>query len=302
MTAASIEKSYALAKEQYAAIGVDVDAALQRLQKVAISIQCWQGDDVNGFESTAGLSGGIMATGNYPGRARTADELRADATKAMSLMPGKHRFSIHAIYLEHGGKKVERTDVTPAHFQAWMDWAADQGIALDFNSDVLLASEGRRRLHARPPGRRHSKVLGRSRHRLPQDQRGDGPPPRFGLHPQHLDPRRHEGRDHRPQCAASAAEEVVGRNACPGDRSEADARLGRGQAVWARLRDVRRRIARILHGLCRGEEDAADVGRRPLPPNRDDFRQDFLDVGLSRRSPAPRQPRHPLGQRPRRVC
>ena len=134
MTAASIEQAYALAKEQYAALGVDVEAALKQLEKTAISIQCWQGDDVNGFESTAGLSGGIMATGNYPGRARTPEELRADAGKAFSLIPGKHRFSLHAIYLEHGGKKVERTEVSPAHFQGWMDWAAKLGIGLDFNS------------------------------------------------------------------------------------------------------------------------------------------------------------------------
>lgn len=133
MSAASVEKSFLLAKERYAEFGVDVDAALGTLQKTPISIQCWQGDDVNGFESTAGLSGGIMATGNYPGRARTADELRADAEKAFSLVPGKHRFSLHAIYLEHGGKKVERTEVAPAHFARWMDWAAGLGIGLDFN-------------------------------------------------------------------------------------------------------------------------------------------------------------------------
>lgn len=134
MSAASLEKSYALAKEQYAELGVDVEAALTSLQRTPISIQCWQGDDVNGFESTAGLSGGIMATGNYPGRARTPEELRADAAKAFSLIPGKHRFSLHAIYLEHGGKKIERTDVAPVHFQGWMDWAAQLGIGLDFNS------------------------------------------------------------------------------------------------------------------------------------------------------------------------
>ncbi|MCE5266458.1 MAG: L-rhamnose isomerase [Planctomycetaceae bacterium] len=130
---ASLEKSYALAKEQYAAWGVDTDAAMERLKGIAISMQCWQGDDVGGFESTAGLSGGIMATGNYPGRARNAEELRADAEKAMSLIPGKHRFSLHAIYLEHGGKKVERNEVAPEHFQRWMDWAAERDIKLDFN-------------------------------------------------------------------------------------------------------------------------------------------------------------------------
>ncbi|MFZ1935210.1 MAG: L-rhamnose isomerase [Thermoguttaceae bacterium] len=133
MTADTIEKSYALAKERYAQWGVDADAALKRLAGVAVSMQCWQGDDVAGFESVGPLTGGIMATGNYPGRARNADELRADADKAMSLIPGKHRFSIHAIYLEHGGKKVERTDITPEHFKGWMDWAAAKGIGLDFN-------------------------------------------------------------------------------------------------------------------------------------------------------------------------
>jgi L-rhamnose isomerase len=133
VTADTIEKSYALAKERYAQWGVDADAALKRLAGVAVSMQCWQGDDVAGFESVGPLTGGIMATGNYSGRARNADELRADADKAMSLIPGKHRFSIHAIYLEHGGKKVERTDITPEHFKGWMDWAAAKGIGLDFN-------------------------------------------------------------------------------------------------------------------------------------------------------------------------
>ena len=134
MTAASLEQSYALAKEQYAEMGVDVEAAMDCLGRTPVSIQCWQGDDVSGFESDAGLSGGIMATGNYPGRARTPEELRADAAKALSLIPGKHRFSLHAIYLEHGGKPVERSEITPAHFQGWMDWAAELGIGLDFNS------------------------------------------------------------------------------------------------------------------------------------------------------------------------
>ena len=133
MTVDSIEKSYSLAKERYAQLGVDADAALKRLSGIAVSMQCWQGDDVAGFESVGPLTGGIMATGNYPGRARNADELRADGAKAMSLIPGKHRFSLHAIYLEHGGKKIERTDITPEHFRGWMDWAAEKGIGLDFN-------------------------------------------------------------------------------------------------------------------------------------------------------------------------
>jgi L-rhamnose isomerase len=134
VTAASIEKSFALAKEQYAELGVDVEAALDVVGRTPLSMHCWQGDDCGGYESAGALTGGIMATGNYPGRARTPEELRADAAKVMSLIPGKHRFSLHAIYLEHGGKPVERTEVGPAHFQGWMDWAAEMGISLDFNS------------------------------------------------------------------------------------------------------------------------------------------------------------------------
>ncbi|MBN2578070.1 MAG: L-rhamnose isomerase [Pirellulales bacterium] len=135
MNNTTIEKTYALAKEQYAAWGVDTEAALASLRQVPISIQCWQGDDVGGFENPeAGLSGGILATGNYPGRARTADELRSDAVKALSLIPGRHRFSIHAIYLEPGPKRVERDQIETKHFSRWIDWAAELGIGLDFNS------------------------------------------------------------------------------------------------------------------------------------------------------------------------
>jgi L-rhamnose isomerase len=157
-TAASLDKSYSLAKECYAEWGVDVEAALKRLAKIPISIHCWQGDDCGGFESAGGLSGGgIMATGNYPGRARNPEELKADAAKAMSLIPGKHRFSLHAIYLEHGGKKIERNEITPAHFQGWMDWAAEQGISLDFNSTYFShpkAADGFTLAHRDPGIRR----------------------------------------------------------------------------------------------------------------------------------------------------
>ena len=135
MTSTSLEQSYALAKERYAQWGVDTESVMKCLAGTAISIHCWQGDDVGGFENAAGLTGGgIMATGNYPGRARTPDELRADAVKALSLIPGKHRFALHAMYLEPGNKRVERDAVGPEYFQGWMDWAAEQKIGLDFNS------------------------------------------------------------------------------------------------------------------------------------------------------------------------
>ena len=122
-----IEQAFALAKERYAELGVDVDAALAQVEKIQISLHCWQGDDVGGFEN------GILATGNYPGKARTPDELRADAEKAMSLIPGKQRFNLHAIYLENNGQAVDRDQIEPKHFQGWVDWAKAQKIGLDFN-------------------------------------------------------------------------------------------------------------------------------------------------------------------------
>jgi L-rhamnose isomerase len=131
----AVEKVYTLAKERYAEFGVDTDRALEKLKQIAISVHCWQGDDVSGFEGDEGLTGGgIMATGNYPGRARTPDQLRSDAEKAFSLVPGKHRFNLHASYLEAGGKPVERNRLEPAHFQRWIDWAKQLGIGIDFNA------------------------------------------------------------------------------------------------------------------------------------------------------------------------
>lgn len=134
MTSAGITTAYEAAKQRYAALGVNTDDVLKKLDGIAISIQCWQGDDVGGFETVgAALTGGIQATGNYPGKARTLDELRADAAKAVSLIPGSHRLSLHASYLDNGGKKVDRDEVGPEHFQSWIDWAKSVGMGLDFN-------------------------------------------------------------------------------------------------------------------------------------------------------------------------
>jgi len=130
---ATIETAYQLAKDRYGEYGVDVDGALSRLGGVAISVHCWQGDDVGGFETAEGLSGGgIMATGSYPGKARTADELRGDLEAAYRLIPGRHRLNLHAMYLE-SDKPVERDQIEPAHFQRWIDWARGLGIGIDFN-------------------------------------------------------------------------------------------------------------------------------------------------------------------------
>src|SRR5882757_7227760 len=117
------ERSFTLARERYAKLGVNVNAALSQLSRIPISLHCWQGDDVGGFESAyARLGGGLAVTGNYPGKARTPDELRSDLTQALSLIPGKHRLSLHASYAETSGKRVERDQLQPKHFTGWIDW------------------------------------------------------------------------------------------------------------------------------------------------------------------------------------
>jgi len=128
-----IEKAYEAAQQRYAELGVDAEKAIERLSKTAISLHCWQGDDVGGFETSEGLSGGgLVATGAYPGKARTADELREDIEKAMSLIPGKHRLNLHAMYAETAGK-VDRNELTAEHFTTWIDWAKANGLGMDFN-------------------------------------------------------------------------------------------------------------------------------------------------------------------------
>ena len=131
---ASIESAYKAARERYASLGVDTDAALKRLATVPISLHCWQGDDVGGFENAGSeLGGGLAVTGNYPGKARTADELRGDAVKAFSLIPGRHRFNLHACYAETGGKLVDRNELATEHFQRWIDWCKEHKLGMDFN-------------------------------------------------------------------------------------------------------------------------------------------------------------------------
>ena len=134
MKEAQILNAYELAKERYAAIGVDTDKAVETLEKTPISLHCWQTDDVIGFESAAGLSGGIQTTGNYPGRARNIDEVRADVQFAKSLIAGNHRLNLHEIYGDFGGKFVDRDEVTVDYFQSWIQWAKENNMKLDFNS------------------------------------------------------------------------------------------------------------------------------------------------------------------------
>ena len=134
MNSELIEKNYQIAKERYAAIGINTDKALETLEKTPISLHCWQADDVVGFERNEALSGGIQTTGNYPGRARNIDELRQDINKVTSLLGGTFRLNLHETYGEFGNKFVDRDEVEVKHFQGWIDWAKENGLKLDFNS------------------------------------------------------------------------------------------------------------------------------------------------------------------------
>lgn len=136
-------RGYEYAKESYAKIGVDVDKALKILKTTPISIHCWQGDDVTGFENLQnGLTGGIQTTGNYPGKARNAEELRADMDMMLSLIPGAKKINIHASYLESNGKKVDRDAILPEHFDNWIAWAKQNNLGLDFNSTSFSHPKG----------------------------------------------------------------------------------------------------------------------------------------------------------------
>lgn len=154
----STERAFALAEEQYAEWGVDVDEALARLRAIAISLHCWQGDDVGGFENAGQeLGGGLAVTGDYPGRARTPAELRCDLEKTLSLLPGSHRVNLHASYAETGHRTVERDALQPEHFQGWIDWARSRRIGLDFNPTYFahpLAADGYTLAHSDPAIRR----------------------------------------------------------------------------------------------------------------------------------------------------
>ncbi len=145
-TSAQIEAAYAVARERYAAVGVDTEAAMATLSQVSLSLHCWQGDDVGGFENPGGpLEGGIATTGNYPGKARNGDELRSDLDLVYRLLPGRHRLNLHAIYAETGGKVVPRDELRPEHFAAWLDWAKMHGHGIDFNPTCFshpLAASG----------------------------------------------------------------------------------------------------------------------------------------------------------------
>ena len=133
-TEKQIAQAYRLAREQYAHLGVNTERALAQLETISVSLNCWQGDDIGGFEPPRGNLGGVMPTGQYPGKARTGDELRADLAKALALIPGRHRVNLHAIYAETDGQRVDRNELEPVHFERWMDWAKSRKLGLDFKS------------------------------------------------------------------------------------------------------------------------------------------------------------------------
>lgn len=142
----TVKENYESAKIQYEKLGINVDDVLEQIKKVPISIHCWQGDDIGGFEvNQQALSGGIDVTGDYPGKATTPEELRSDIEKALSLIPGKHRVNLHAIYAETNGEVVERDEIEPKHFENWVNWAKKNDLGLDFNPTLFShpkAAEG----------------------------------------------------------------------------------------------------------------------------------------------------------------
>ncbi|MEJ2083180.1 MAG: L-rhamnose isomerase, partial [Acidobacteriota bacterium] len=153
-----VARAYEMAVERYGELDVDVEHALEKLFREPLSLHCWQGDDVGGFENMGGeLGGGLAVTGSYPGKARTAEELRQDLDLALSLIPGRHRLNLHASYAETGGRRVDRTELEPAHFQNWIDWAEGKGMGLDFNPTFFAhpkADDGFTLAHPDPSIRR----------------------------------------------------------------------------------------------------------------------------------------------------
>ena len=139
MDSKKIEQAYELAKDSFSKYKIDTDKVLETLSKIPISLHCWQADDVGGFEKPDSelAGGGIQVTGNYPGKARSIKEMRMDFEKVLSLLPGKHRINLHAIYGEFGGKFVDRDQILPQHFQGWIDWAKENDVKLDFNCSMF---------------------------------------------------------------------------------------------------------------------------------------------------------------------
>ena len=296
-----VSRSFADAKALYAQWGVDVEQALRTLASIPLSIHCWQGDDVHGYEETEVLGGqGVQTTGSYPGRARTADELRADFQTAAGLIPGSHRFALHANYAETGGKKVGRDRIGPEHFARWMSWAKETGIKLDFNQTFFnhpLADSGFT-LSSRDPKirkfwvehamrcREIGEAMGRAQgspcvvNLWIQDGYKDTPADRFG-------PR---------QILKQSLDEVFARKMDP--REELDTLEGKLFGVGTESYVVGSHEFYIGYALKNDLIITLDTGHYPSHGDRDG--QDLLAPPLREGAVPAREPRHPLGQRPRR--
>jgi L-rhamnose isomerase len=204
---------YEYAKKAYAAYGVDTEAALAKLKDIPVSIHCWQGDDVVGLDGGGAASGGIQTTGNYPGRARNFEELKADIKKSFALIPGKKRLNLHASYAVINGEKVDRDEYRPEHFAPWVQFAKEIGLdGLDFNPTMFSHVNMKDGLSLSSPDEKIRKfwvkhcIACLKNRRIFRNRNAQ---PLFG---QHLDPRRLQGRSGRPTVAASALEKEFGRN------------------------------------------------------------------------------------------
>ncbi len=270
-----IEAVYAAAKQQYADHGVDTGAALAALAQVPVSLHCWQGDDVGGFENFGeSLGGGIAATGNYPGRARTPDELQVGRRQGAVAHP-RHAPLQSARLLRRLRRQARRPrrDWTGA-FRRMDRLGEVAGDRPRLQPDVLLASQGSRQLHAGTPGRRRPQVLDTSRDRVPSRRRRDGRGARHAMRDEPLDPGRHEGHAGRSPASPRASDRVAGRNLPESRRSRAQPRRARRQAVRPRHRELHGRLARVLFRLrgcpasCSTRSTRATITRRRPSPTR----------------------------------
>ena len=294
--------NYKLAKQIYADFGVDTEKAMEILDQIPLSMHCWQGDDVGGFETpdaTLGC-GGIQTTGNFPGKARNPDELRADIDEARKYIPGKTRINLHAIYGEFGGKKVDRNEVSYDNFKGWTDWCKSRKMGIDFNPTFFshpLAADGFTLSSADKSVRKFWIEHGIACRKIAEKigkELSDTVITNFWM-PDGMKDFPADRLAPRERMANSLDEIFSAKISKKYNRDSVECKL-----FGNRQRKLCRRLARILHGL-RGQEPAAAHARLwALPPHRNNRRQDFLHVDVRPRTDAARLARSPLGQRPRR--
>ena len=291
----NILTAYKIAQERYGSLGVDTEKAMEQLQHIALSLHCWQTDDVTGFENLGGsLTGGIQVTGNYPGRARTIDEVRADAVKVTSLIPGKHRFNLHAIYGDFQGKVVDRNEIEPEHFTSWMQWAKENGLKLDFNSTSFSHPKSGNLTLANPDESiRRFWIEHTERCRWISEEMG-----KFQNDPCIMNLWIHDGSKEIPanrlkyrQILEKSLDEIFA-------TKYQNIGLHRSETIRHRIGKLHGWFIRFLFGLWREEPKDGDIGHRAFPPDGEHCRQDFLFVAIHSGNHVACQPSNPLGQRP----